>query len=262
MFIDTHCHLNFPEFKTEVSAVIGRARDAKVDRMINVGIDEETSRRSLELARRYPEVYATVGIHPHCSLDLSIETRSSLLKLAAHEKVVAIGEIGLDYYYLKRSSQFAHYPSREEQIFCFEQMLDLALETQLPVIVHSREADADVLAILKSYSGALRGVMHCFSGDYDYAQKVLDLGFYISVTGNITFKKSSDTIEAIRRIPTSSMMIETDAPYLAPEPYRGKRNEPAYVVEVAKRIAEIKGISLAEVEHDTTKKAMKLFGIS
>ncbi|MFA5927052.1 MAG: TatD family hydrolase [Patescibacteria group bacterium] len=261
MFIDTHCHLNFPEFKNEISAVIGRAVDAGVNRMVNVGIDLDTSKRSLELARRYPEVYATVGIHPHCSPDLSIETWSDLSVLAAHPKVVAIGEIGLDYYYLKRSSRYADSPSREDQIFCFERMLDLALETKLPVIIHSREADADMLGILKSYSGSLRGVFHCFSGDTYFAEKVLDLGFAISFTGNITYKKSVDTCEAIERIPLGSIMIETDAPYLAPEPFRGQRNEPAHVVDVAQKIAEIKKLSLAEVERETTKKAKKLFGI-
>jgi TatD DNase family protein len=261
MFIDTHCHLDFPEFKNEVSAVLGRAKEAHVENLINVGVDVDTSKRSLEIARRYPEIYAAVGIHPHSSMDLNIETRGTLMSWANHEKVVAIGEIGLDYYYLKRSSQYAHYPNRDQQIFCFEQMLDLALETKLPVIIHNREADADILGILKSYSGTLRGVMHCFSGDYDLAEKILDLGFAVSFTGNITYKSSSDTVEAIKKIPIGSIMIETDAPYLSPEPYRGKRNEPAYVVEVAKKLAEIKRLSLAEVETETTKKARKLFGL-
>ncbi len=240
--------------------MLGRAIEAHVERIINVGADLDSSKRALEIARRHPELYATVGLHPHCSLDLNIETRGELVTLANHNKVVAIGEIGLDYYYLKRSSQFARYPGREEQMFCFEQMLDLALETRLPVIIHNREADADVLAILKSYStGTLTGVVHCFSGDYDLAEKILDLGFAISFTGNITYK--NPPIEVIRRIPLGSMMIETDAPYLTPEPYRGKRNEPAYVVEVAKKIALIKKRSLAEVEQDTTRKAQKLFGL-
>ena len=261
MFIDTHAHLDFPEFKYETSAVLGRAKEAGVERVINIGVDIETSKHSLELARRYPEIYAAIGIHPHSSLDLDIETRGTLLTYAAQEKVVAIGEIGLDYYYLKRSSQYAHCPTREQQIFCFEQMLDIALETRMPVIIHSREADADILAILKSYSSGLRGVLHCFSSNYSFAEKILDLGFAISFTGNITYKKSEDIVEAIRRIPIGSIMIETDSPYLAPEPYRGKRNEPAYVAEVARKIAEIKKLSLAEVERETTKKAMKLFNI-
>lgn len=262
MFIDTHAHLDFPEFKYETGAILGRAKEAGVERVLNVGVDLESSKHSLELARRYPEIYASVGLHPHSSLDLDIETRGTLLTYAGNEKVVAIGEIGLDYYYLKRSSQYAHCPSREQQIFCFEQMLDLALETKLPVIIHSREAEADILAVMKSYSSGLRGVLHCFSGNHQFAEKILDLGFALSFTGNITYKKSEEIIEAVKRVPIGSIMIETDSPYLAPEPYRGKRNEPAYVVEVARKIAEIKNLSLAEVKRETTKKATKLFGIT
>jgi TatD DNase family protein len=258
MFIDTHAHLDFPDFKTEVPAVIGRAHEAHVSHIINVGVDYESSKHSLDLARKYPEIYATVGMHPHCANDLDIETRGKLAALSGHQKVVAIGEIGLDYYYLKRSSKYAHYPNREEQMFCFEQMLDLALETNLPAIIHSREADADMLGILKSYHGQLRAVIHCFSSDWEYAQKIIDLGFAISFTGNVTYK-NSELVEAIKKIPLASMMIETDSPYLTPEPYRGKRNEPAYVIETARKIAEIKGISLAEVEMETTKKAQKFF---
>ncbi|MFA7253758.1 MAG: TatD family hydrolase [Patescibacteria group bacterium] len=261
MFIDTHAHLDFPEFKTEVPAVLGRAKEAGVERIINVGVDTESSKHSVDLARKYPEVYATVGIHPHCAKELDIETRGKLFTFANHEKVIAVGEIGLDYYYLKRSSKYAHYPTREEQIFCFEQMLDFALETNLPAIIHAREASADMLGILKSYHGQLRAVLHCFAGNWDYAEKLLDLGFSLSFTGNITFKNNPDIEEVIRKMPLASIMIETDCPYLSPEPYRGKRNEPAYVVEVARKIAQIKKISLSEVEAETTKKAMKFFGL-
>ncbi len=262
MFIDTHAHLNFPEYKGEVGAVIARAKSCGVGKIINVGVDLETSKKSVELARHYPEIYASIGLHPHSSLDLDMEVRPYLTTLAGHKKVVAVGEIGLDYYYLKRSSKFANCPKRDDQIFCFEQMLDLALELRLPVIVHSREADTDIYAILKSYSGALRGVIHCFSGDYDFAKKMLDLNFLISFTGNITYKKPNDEVlEAIKKIPLGSIMIETDCPYLAPEPYRGQRNEPAYVIEVAQKIADIKKIPLATVENSTTKKAIQFFGI-
>lgn len=262
MFIDTHAHLNFPEFKTEVPAVLGRASEAGIGKILNVGIDLDTSKQSVDLARKYPEVYASVGFHPHCAKDLDIESRGKLIALSNHEKVLAVGEIGLDYYFLKRSSKYANYPTREEQIFCFEQMLDLALETGLPAIIHTREADADILGVLKSYHGQLRAVIHCFSGDWEFAQKILDLGFAISLTGVITFKNANpETLDAIRKIPLGSIMIETDCPYVSPEPYRGKRNEPAYVVEIARKIAQLKGISLEEVERETTKKAMKFFGI-
>ena len=261
MFIDTHCHLDFPEFKGEIASCLERAKQVGVKKVINVGVDVESSKRSIDLARIYPEIYATVGIHAHSALDLDLEVRPILTTYAAHKKVVAVGEVGLDYYYLKRSSQFAKYPNREEQIFCFEQMLDLALELRLPVVIHSREAEADTLAVLKSYAGSLRGVMHCFSYDYDFAKRVLDLGLLLSFTGNITYKNSI-LDEVIEKIPLGSMMVETDAPYLTPEPLRGKRNEPANVIQVAKKIAEIKKISLVEVEETTTKKAEKFFGMN
>ena len=262
MLIDTHCHLDLKDFKHEVASVLSRARQRGVEKMINVGVDAKSSKDCVDLARRYPEIYAAVGIHPDAADTLNIETQGELMALVQHEKVVAIGEIGLDYYFIKRSSKYAHYPSREQQIFCFEQMLDLALETKLLVIVHNREADADTLAILKSYKGALRGVIHCFSGDYAFAEKILDLGFAMSFTGNITFKNANpELLHAIKRIPIGSIMVETDSPLLCPEPYRGKRNEPANVIEIARKIAEIKDLSLAEVELETTKKAKKLFKI-
>lgn len=261
MFIDTHAHLDMPEFKHEVPSVLGRAKEAGVGNIITIGVDLKSSKNGIDIARRYPEIYSTVGIHPDTSDELNIESRDYLTDMAHSSKVVAIGEIGLDYYFLKRSSKYSHYPSREVQIFCFEQMLDLALETNLPVVVHCREAEADLVGILKSYSGSLRGVVHCFSGNLDLAERILDMGFAISFTGNITFKNNLEIEEVIKRIPIGSIMIETDSPFLAPEPYRGKRNEPAYVREVAKKIAQIKGLSLAEVETETTKKARKLFRI-
>jgi len=261
MFIDTHAHLDFPEFKAEIPAILGRAVNAGVKKIINVGVDLETSKTSNDLARRYPEIYAAVGIHPHSALDLDLDVRPELTKFSANRKVVAVGEIGLDYYYLKRSSQFAKYPGREEQIFCFEQMLDLALELRLPVIIHSREAEVDILAVIKSYSGSLRGVVHCFSGDYEFAKKILDAGFLLSFTANITYQ-SSKVLETIEKIPLGSIMLETDCPYLPPEQLRGQRNEPAYVIEVAKKIAEIKKISIAEVERTTTKKAESFFRLN
>lgn len=257
--IDTHVHLDFPEFKHEISSILSRARQVGVDFVINVGVDIKSSKDATDLARRYPEIYAAIGLHPSSANDLSIETRSYFTELALNKKVVAIGEIGLDYYYLKRSSQYSKYPNREKQMFCFEQMLDLALEINLPVIIHTREADADLVAILKSYQGSLKGVVHCFAGDYSFATKILDMNLAISFTGNITFKNNATIEEVIKKIPIGSIMIETDTPYLTPEPYRGKRNEPANVIEVARKIAEIKGISLAEVEMETTKKARKLF---
>lgn len=262
MYIDTHAHLDFPDYKAEVTAVLGRAKEAGVEKIINVGVDFATSKKSVDLARQNPEVYAAIGLHPDSAGDLDMQTRSYLTALAGQKKVVAVGEIGLDYYYLKRASQFAKYPKREEQIFCFEQMLDLSIELRLPVIIHCREAESDMLSILRSNKDNLVAVMHCFSGDYEYAKKILDMGFLISFTGNITFKNNSDITDVIKKIPLGSIMIETDCPFLAPEPYRGKRNEPAYVVEVAKKIAEIKDMSLSEVERATSKRAESFFKLS
>jgi len=262
MYIDTHVHLDFPEFKNEVHQVLGRAIDVEVRRVLNVGVDIESSKKSVDLARKYPEVFASIGIHPHSSMDLNIEAKQRLMTIASHPKVVAIGETGLDYYYLKRSSQFSKYPSREQQIFCFEQMLDLSIELRLPVIIHCREAESDIFAILKSYQKDIRGVLHCFSSDWDFAKKILDIGLSLSFTGNITYKRGTELERIIAEIPLGLMMIETDCPYLAPEPFRGKRNEPAYVIKVAEEIARIKDISVNEVERQTTKRAMTLFGIS
>ncbi|MFA7244530.1 MAG: TatD family hydrolase [Patescibacteria group bacterium] len=262
MYIDTHAHLDFPEYKAEVTAVLGRAKESGVGKIINVGVDFATSKKSVEIARQNPEVYAAIGLHPDSAGDLDMETRSLLTTLAGQKKVVAIGEIGLDYYYLKRASRFAKYPKREEQIFCFEQMLDLAIELRLPVIVHSRESEADTISILKSYKDSIRAVMHCFSGDYEYAAKILDMGFLISFTGNITFNKNTQAADVIKKIPLGSIMIETDSPFLAPEPHRGDRNEPAFVVEVARKISEIKDLPLAEVERSTTKRAESFFRLT
>jgi TatD DNase family protein len=261
VLIDTHAHLDSEQFKGDVSNVLGRARAAGVGKIINVGFDPISSRRALDLSRMNPEIYVAVGIHPHNSLELDIEAYQQILTLASHKKVVAIGEVGLDYYYLKRSSQYSNYPSRDHQILAFEQMLDLALELKLPVIIHAREADADILAILKSYGGEITGVVHCFSGSLDFANQLLDLGFALSFTGNITFKNNSELRDVVKRIPLGSIMVETDCPDLAPEPYRGRRNEPSLVVKVAEKIAEIKEISFEEVARTTTKKAEKLFNL-
>jgi TatD DNase family protein len=262
MFIDTHAHLDHPDYKAEVTAILGRAKDAGVGKIINVGVDLPTSKKSVELARQNPEVYAAIGLHPDSAGDLDMETRQYLTALAGQKKVVAIGEIGLDYYYLKRASRFAKYPKREEQIFCFEQMLDLAIELHLPIIIHCREAESDMVSILKSYKDNLVAVVHCFSGDYEFAKKILDMGFLVSFTGNITFKNNLQILDVIKKIPLGSIMIETDSPLLAPEPNRGKRNEPAYVVEVAKKIAEIKEMPLSEIERSTTKRAESFFKLT
>lgn len=259
MLIDTHTHLDDDQFKGDLSNVLARARSVGVIKIINVGFNTLSSRRSLDLSRMNAEIFTAIGIHPHHALELDIAAYQQIVTLASHKKVVAIGEIGLDYYYLKRSSQYSNYPDRNHQLLAFEQMLDLALELKLPVIVHAREADTDILTVLKSYSGLLSGVVHCFSGNLEFAEELISLGFAISFTGNITFKKADQLRSVVKKIPLGSIMVETDCPDLAPEPFRGKRNEPAYVAQVAEAIAEIKEIPLDEVARSTTKKAEKLF---
>lgn len=261
MFIDTHAHLHDKAFGGRVAEVIGRAHEAGVSKIVNVGYDIESSRRSVDYARLYPEIYATVGIHPHSCFDLDIDSYQRLMTLAGHKKVVAVGEIGLDYYYIRRSSQFSKYPNRERQLAAFEQMLDLALELKLPVIIHSREAETDLLAILKTYKGMLRGVVHCFSGDYETAEEIIDLGLLISITGNITYKNNETLHLAVKKIPLDKIMLETDCPSLTPEPYRGQLNEPANIPIIAEAIAKIKEMTLDEVEETTSKTARSFFAI-
>lgn len=257
MFIDTHAHLNFSEFAENYKEVIERARAAGVEAIINVGTSETTSKRAIEIARKFPKgIYASVALHPiyaHKKFDYG-----SMKKLASDDKVVAIGETGLDYHYNDDNHQ------RKKDIF--KQMLRLGQELKKPFIFHCREAKSDFMEIIKGYqadfkSGKLRGVMHCFPGDWDFAKEVLDLGLMISYTGLVTFTKRQDQLEAVKKIPLEKLMIETDCPFMAPEPYRGKTNEPRYVVEIARKIAELKNISIDEVGEQTTNNAIDFFGI-
>jgi TatD DNase family protein len=255
--IDTHAHLNFPEFKGEISAALSRAKKVGVFKIINIGTDLETSLESVNLARKYPEIFASIGVHPHHAKDFSIESLEKFFVLASKDKVVAIGEIGLDFYPFGKTSRYSSYPSKEEQKMTFIQMLKLAQDCQLPMILHCREAYQDMLSVLRNEGIKGPGVIHCFSGTPKEAKEFLDLGFFISFTGNITYSKERD--EVVKEVPLEKILLETDCPYLAPEPYRGKRNEPAYVIEVAKKVAEIKNLALIEIEKITTQNAEKLF---
>lgn len=258
MLIDTHAHLNFKAFKDDYRETIKRAFAAGVLGIINVGSDLKTSKKAIEIAREYEKgVYAAVGIHPtHTGRirDLTLEIKE-LKKLAQDSKVVAVGETGLDFFHNKES--------REQQIVLFKELLSLGRELNLPLIVHCREAFKDLIDILKStipnkqYSTS--GVVHCFSGSLKEAKEILDLGLYISFTGNITYSKAEKLEQVAREIPLEKIMVETDSPFLAPIPHRGERNEPSYVVEVAKKIALIKGISFEKVAEITTQNAQKIF---
>jgi TatD DNase family protein len=254
MLIDTHAHLEMREFNDDRDDVIRRAKEAGVEYIITIGTTVESSRDAVLLAEKHDSVYAAVGIHPHEAKDVLHPAYEILRHLARHRKVVAYGEVGLDYYY--------EHSQRAVQQRKFRDMLREAKELGLPVIVHDRDAHEDTLRILKEeWDPELGGVMHCFSGDAEYAKQVLDLGFYISLAGPVTFPKAEKLRATVKQIPIEQMLIETDAPYLAPQAYRGKRNEPAFVRLTAEEIARVKGLSFDDVARITSFNAMRLFGI-
>lgn len=254
--IDSHCHLDFPQFDGDREAVVQRAREAGVQTIINPGADLESSRRAVALAERYPEVYAAVGVHPHDAKTVTDEVLAELRALARHPKVVAIGEIGLDFY--------RDLSPRDIQRWAFRQQLALAAELGLPVIVHSREAHDDVMAILTEKRGAQTanpwGVLHAFSGDRTMAERARELGFYLGIAGPVTFRNAHRLQGLVRELPLEALLLETDAPYLTPHPYRGKRNEPARVALVAEAVAELRGVTATAVAQQTAANAQRLFG--
>lgn len=250
MLVDTHCHLDFPVFDQDRDEVLSRARAQGVEYIINIGASLEGSRRSVELAQRYASVYATVGIHPHEADDFNPETEKEIRDLAKKNKVVAIGEIGLDY--------FKGYSKKENQPFLFLSLIRLAKELNLPLVIHTREAQSDTLRILKE-ALPVRAVVHCFSGDKGFLKECLDLGFLVSFTCNVTYKKADSLREMIKDAPLESLLLETDAPYLSPEGLRGKRNEPAQVRLLAELVAELKGLKFEEVAEATTANTRRFF---
>jgi TatD DNase family protein len=250
--IDTHCHLNHHHFDDDLPEVLARAESAQVRRMIVVGYDMPSSEQAVQLAERFEPIFAAVAVHPHDSQDYTPTAESRLRNLARHPKVAAIGEIGLDYHY--------NFSPVEAQRAAFWAQLALAKEAGLPVIIHCREAYGDALDVLEA--GAAReigGVMHCWSGTVEEAERALDLGLYLGFGGTLTFKNAEVTREAARMAPADRLLIETDAPYLAPVPYRGKRNEPAYVRLVAEELAAIRGVTREEAAAVTTENARRLF---
>jgi TatD DNase family protein len=253
VFIDTHAHLTMPEY-SDLNDVLARAKDAKIENIINASFDLISSKAGVRLAKDHDFIYAAVGIHPHDANLVDEKMIGELTRLASDPKVVAVGETGLDYY---RNLQ-----PQEIQIAAFRKFLQLAQKLDKPVIIHCREAQEDVMRVMREEDqGKLRGVFHCFAGDEKLVQFAQDLGFMISFTGNVTFKKAQATRDRVKEIPLSILMLETDCPYLAPEPFRGQRNEPSYITYVAKAIAEIKEITVEELAMQTTKNAKKLFKI-
>lgn len=281
MLVDTHAHLDFPEFAGDVDAVLGRAREAGVSRIIAIGTTLQSSRNAIRFAEEHPEVYAVVGIHPTSVSNEREDFLPELRRLADHPKVVAIGETGLDYHHLPGSlrkqevSETTFGASSTETIesdlrddaemaaqsIAFEQHLDLAATLSKNVVIHQRDAWADTLKILRPYSARIRGVFHCFNGSLEQAQEAIELGHYISFTGIVTFKNAADLRRTASSIPIDRIMLETDAPYLAPVPYRGKRCEPAFVREIALAIASSRNLTMESFSAQTTKNAERFFGL-
>jgi TatD DNase family protein len=254
--VDSHAHIQGKEYAGDVEAVIARAREAGIDKIIAVGGagDLSSNHDAVALANVYDNVYATVGMHPHDAKDVGPEELRSLRDLTVEPKVIAVGETGLDYYY-------SHSP-HDVQRRVFTEFIQLARDTGLPLVVHERDAARDAAQLLRSEgNGDLRGVLHCFTGNYEAACAYLDLGFYLSFTGIITFKNAEPLREVVRQVPLEKILIETDSPYLTPVPHRGKRNEPAYVRLIAEAIATVKGVSLQEIAQITTENAGNLFKI-
>ncbi len=250
---DTHCHLDMDPLKKELPQVLERAKHAGVERILCIGIDEESTEEAIKISKQYKGVFATAGYHPHDAKDYPEGFDERVKQWAKNNEIVAIGEIGLDYHYDNSP--------RETQREVFIRQLKLALEVDLPVIIHSRDAQEDTYKILKD-SGVTRGVMHCYSGSVEMAERFMALGFYISIAGPVTFKNADKLRRVAQAIPDEYLLIETDAPYLAPVPYRGKRNEPAYLVKTAEKVAELRGVTLEDISRITSLNASRLFGIA
>jgi len=253
MYIDTHCHLDYDSYDDNRDAMIQRSIKAKIVAMITIGTNIKSSEMSIKLAERFATVYAAVGIHPNDCMEASEVSVKKIGELCAHQKVKAIGEIGLDYY--------RDYTPKERQIQFFRNQLKIAREVQLPVIIHNRQAHTDVYnTLVEEKSKDLKGVFHSFDGDVNFLDSILAYNFHVSLTGVVTFKNANYD-ELIKRIPLENLLLETDSPFLAPEPFRGKRNEPSYIKYTAEKIAKVKEVSVKELAEITTANARELFDI-
>lgn len=253
MLYDTHAHLNNPSFDADRDEVMKKIKDSGVGFVNNIGACIKTSYESIALAEKYDFVYASCGVHPAETNALTEHDMETLFEMSKHPKVKAIGEIGLDYHYEDN-------PDPDTQIYWFKRQLELAKEASLPVVIHDRESKGEAVSILKDYN-INKGVMHCFSGSAETAKELLKMGFYISFTGVVTFKNARKSIEALKVIPLERLFIETDCPYMAPEPVRGTRNDSSNVIRIAEKYAEVKGVSLEEVIDTTTRNAKEFFNI-
>jgi len=253
MLVDSHCHLDFPDFRDELDAVVARAKAAGIGRLVTISTRVRKLDGLLAITDRFPEVYCSVGTHPHNAHEELDIKAADLVGYARHPKVVAIGEAGLDYHYDNSPVD------KQEQ--GLRQHIAAARETGLPLVIHSREADEHMTRVLKDEmrEGAFPAVLHCFTGGRDLAFGAIDMGLYVSFTGILTFKNSADLRAIAKDLPADRILVETDSPYLAPMPYRGKRCEPAYVVETAKMLAETRGVPPAEIARQTTENFFRLF---
>jgi len=261
MLIDTHAHLDFPEFASDLDEVIQRATDAGVDRIVTIGTSRKSSRESVRLAERYQGVYAAIGVHPNAASQEGSDFIPEFRELARHPKVVAIGETGLDFYRLP-SNLGAIESEKAAQIAAFIQHLELAVTCQKSLVVHQRDSWDETLRILNDYAGRIRAVLHCFNGSPAHARRAFELGFFVSFTGIVTFKNASIVRDAAAVVPLDKIMVETDAPYLAPQPYRGKRCEPAFAKETNALIAGLRGLNAEAFAEQTTLNAESFFGLS
>lgn len=255
MLFDTHVHLNAKQFEDDRKETIQRAYDAGVKNMVVVGFDRETIPLAIEIAESYPDIYAAIGWHPVDAIDMTEEDLKWIEQLSSHPKVVAIGEMGLDYHWDKSP--------KDIQKEVFRKQIALAKKLNMPIIIHNREATEDIIKILQEENAKeIGGIMHCYNDSVKYVQDCLDMNFYISLGGPVTFKNAPLPKEVAKEVPLDRLLIETDAPFLAPHPNRGKRNEPAYVRLVAEQIATLRDMSVEEIGEITTRNARQFFNIS
>jgi TatD DNase family protein len=254
MFVDTHAHLFYHNFKGELDNIIQRARDNQVEYIIVPSTDFNTAKQTLDLTEKYDMVYGAVGIHPHDTKDWDKRFLSNIEEITKHDKIIAVGEIGLDYYY--------DYSPKEDQIRAFKDQIELALKLNLPIIVHNREADEDIMKIISSYCGSgLRAQFHCFSGTIENAADLISQHHFISFAGNITFKKAEELQKVLKKISLEHLLLETDSPFMTPIPHRGTRNEPAYLKIVAQKIAEVHNMRIEDIARITSFNAFRMFGV-
>lgn len=252
MLIDTHCHLNSHKFKDNLDEVINRALNNDVKVMIVVGFDHETNKKAIELAEKYPFIYATVGFHPTDAKDIEEDDFDKLIPLLNHDKVIGVGECGLDFYWDKEHI--------EKQIQVFKRQIELSLEYNLPLIIHMRDASEATYNVLSEYEN-LKGIMHCYSGSKEMSEMFIKLGLHISLGGPVTFKNGHKPKSVAEVVPLEKLLVETDSPYLAPHPFRGKTNEPAKVKLIAEEIAKIKNMSYKDIADITSRNAIELFDL-